>query len=49
MSKVPFSKLGLRPSSRLIIYQTLNDYSKEPIYHPTMVGAQFLACIGFVA
>ena len=33
---------------RLIIYQSHHDVSKEPIYHPMLVGEQFFARIGIV-
>jgi len=35
--------------ARLIIYQSIRDDLKEPIYHPTLVGEQFFARIGVVA
>jgi hypothetical protein len=27
--------------ARLVIYQSLHDSAKEPIYHPTLVGEAF--------
>jgi len=33
----------------LIIYQSTRNTIKEPIYHPTLVGEQFLARIGVLA
>ncbi len=35
--------------ARLIIYQSIHDLQREPIYHPTLVGEQFFARIGIVA
>jgi hypothetical protein len=35
--------------ARLIIYQSIHDCTREPIYHPTLVGDRFLAHIGVVA
>jgi hypothetical protein len=34
--------------ARLIIYQSLHDYAKEPIYHPTLVGEAFVNRIEFI-
>jgi hypothetical protein len=35
--------------ARLIIYQSIRDSRKELVYHPTLIGGQFLARIGVVA
>jgi hypothetical protein len=32
-----------------IIYRSMREPVQEPIYHPTLVGEQFLAHIGVVA
>jgi hypothetical protein len=34
--------------ARLIIYQSLKDFPKEPIYHPTLVGDEFFVRIGAI-
>jgi hypothetical protein len=34
--------------ARLVIYQTIRDYTQEPTYHPTLVGPDFFHKIGGV-
>lgn len=35
--------------AQLVVYQKIHDFPKEPIYHPTLVGSDFLHKIGAVA